>query len=569
MNYRNKIIEKLSYHQYEPISFSDFKNGQLSNKSICYKKEISIENKNIKIEYFLIFSNSALLDFPKIYITENQLLLLQKDFPHITQPIPHLQKRQITYLNNKLYYVCYFMENSQIIPRNDLSKFILVIEKYLVNFFVKLLDQNKYIQEYSEDFLGMVIVLNDLTNDKNHSWHIVKNEGNYDFLSSKSENNIFNLQINDQHNPNFLWLFKNNQFAVQSFLDFIQKWDSIAYRKLREYLSHINKKNRRKPINILIEWQGKLMGASFEWNDCQNKLLKPFLDNQYLAQKVVFYTVNLIDFKTSVLRNLPEKSQNGLLGKKIFQVGLGAIGGYMADSLIKIGAGIDDEFNIIDNDILSIDNIGRHLLGVEYIGKSKSQAFKEYAQRQTFNQIQKLNTKDNNISDYNFQYFMDNPVDLIVDATGSIEVQEYLNELVQQMPLESRPNLLHLWIFGNGECVQGFWHDAKLQDHQGGCIQCLGTSANGLFESTLPIRNLNKEQRFGVCSAFTPYAVSGGMMASSLGINMILEWLESGVVKNNYQTRYNSEYQDEKINDILIMADENCPCCREKYEQSI
>ncbi|XWY20935.1 ThiF family adenylyltransferase [Bisgaard Taxon 45] len=415
----------------------------------------------------------------------------------------------------------------------------------------------------------MVIVLNDLTNDKNHSWYIVKNEENYDFLSSKSENNIFNLQINDQHNPNFLWLFQNNQVAVQSFLDFIQNWDGIAYQKLREHLSHINKKHRRKPINILIEWQGKLMGASFEWNDCQNKLLKPVLDNQYLTQKVVFYTVNLIDFKTSVLRNLPEKSQNGLLGKKVFQVGLGAIGGYMADSLIKIGAGIDDEFNIIDNDILSIDNIGRHLLGVEYIGKSKSQAFKEYAQRQTFNQIQKLKTKDNNISDYNFQYFMDNPVDLIVDATGSIEVQEYLNELVQQMPLESRPNLLHLWIFGNGECVQGFWHDAKLQDHQGGCIQCLGTSANGLFESTLPIRNLNKEQRFGVCSAFTPYAVSGGMMASSLGINMILEWLETGMVKNNYQTRYNSEYQNEKINDMLIMADVNCPYCGEEYAKSI
>lgn len=569
MDYRNKIIEKLSYHQYEPISFLDFKNSQLSSKGICYKKEISVENTNTKIEYFLIFPNSALLDFPEIYITENQLLLLQKNFPHITQPIPHLQKRQIAYLNNDLYYVCYFMKNNQIVPRNDLDKVIIITEQYLMSFFVKLLDKSQYAQESSEDFLGMVIVLSDLTNKKNHSWYIMKNEENYNFLNSKDKNDIFCLQINDQNNPDFSKLFKNNQITTKSLLDFIQKWDNCNYKKLEKHLYNINKKHKKKPINILINWKNKLMGVSFEWNDFQNNLLKKILVHKFLMQSVVFYTVDLIDFKNSVLRNLPQKSQDGLLNKKIFQVGLGAIGGYVADSLLKIGAGIDDELTIIDNDILSIDNIGRHLLGMEYIGKSKSQAFKEYTQKQTFNQLKKLNTNFDNISNYNFQYFVDNPVDLIVDATGSIEVQEYLNELVQLIPLESRPNLLHLWIFGNGECVQGFWRDAKLQNHQGGCIQCLGTSGHGLSENTLPIRGLSKEQRFGACSAFTPYAISSGMMASSLGINMILEWLDTGMVKNNYQTRYNSEYQDEKINDMLIMTDENCPCCGEKYAKSI
>lgn len=565
MNHRNKIIEKLSYHQYEPISFLDFKDSQLSSESICYKKEVIVGNT--KVEYFLIFANSALLDFPKIYITESQLLLLQENFLHITQPIPHLQKRKITYLNNKLYYVCYFLENSQIIPRNNLDKFILAVERCLMSFFVKLFDKNQYVKEYSEDFLGMVMVLSDLTNDKNYFWNIIKNEENYNFLNSKNKNDVFYLQINDQYNPNFLGLFKNDKVTVQSFLDFIQKWDCCNYKKLEGYLYNPNKKHKKEPINILINWKNKLMGVSFEWNDFQHDLLKKILDQKFLKQKLVFHTVNLIDFKTSILRNLPEKSQNGLLNKKVFQVGLGAIGGYMADSLIKIGASIDDEFTIIDNDVLSVDNAGRHLLGMGYIGKSKSQAFKEYAQKQTFNQIKKLNTKFDNIGNYNAQYFIDNPVDLIVDATGSIEVQEYLNELVQQIPLEFRPNLLHLWIFSNGECVQGFWLDAKLQNHKGGCIQCLGTSANGLSENALPIRNLNKEQRFGACSAFTPYVVSGGMMASSLGINMILEWLETGMVKNNYQTRYNSGYQDEKINDMLIMADANCPYCGEKYEK--
>ncbi|UKH19602.1 hypothetical protein D1110_06265 [Actinobacillus pleuropneumoniae] len=275
--------------------------------------------------------------------------------------------------------------------------------------------------------------------------------------------------------------------------------------------------------------------------------------------------MNLIDFKASILRSLPKKSKNGLLDKTVFQVGLGAIGGYMADALTKLGAGVTNDFTVIDDDILSIDNIGRHLLGIEYIGQSKTKAFESYAKKQTFNQLKALKTKYDNIAYYTYQYFIDNPVDLIVDATGSIEVQEYLNELVQKIPLEYRPNLLHLWIFGNGECVQGFWLDTKVQTHQGGCISCLGISGNGLSEKYLPIQDLNTEQRIGVCSAFTPYAVSGGMMASSLGVNMILEWLEIGAVKNNYQTRYNSEYQNGKINDMLIMADESCPYCGEKY----
>ncbi|GAB1668450.1 ThiF family adenylyltransferase [Mannheimia haemolytica] len=567
MNNRHKLIEKLSYYQYEPILFSEFKNGQLSDESLCYKKVIFIENT--KIDYFLIFPNVALLDMPKIYITESQLISLQEQFTHIQQPIPHLQKRQIKYLNNTLYYICYFMENSQIIPRNDLDKLILMIEQYLMDFFIKLLNKDQYIQECQTDFLGTIIALSDLTNDSNHSWQIVKNEEAYQFWNSKGKNEIFYLNIDSEKLPDFLGLVVNQQVMLQSFLNFIQNWDDEKHLKLTEYLNQLNKTNKKQSVNILIDWKDKLMGVSFEWNDCQNKLVKNFLNNKHLTSQVIFFTVNLIDFKSSVLRNLPTKSQGGLLNKKIFQIGLGAIGGYIADSLIKIGAGIENELTIIDSDYFSIDNVGRHLLGIGYIGNNKAEAFQKYAQRQSFNALKKLNCHFGHVGNYSYQYFIDNPVDLIIDATGSIEVQEYLNELVQQIPLEYRPNLLHLWIWGNGECVQGFWLSSQSLNNQNGCIQCLGTSNNGLSEKYLPIKNSLSEQRFGACSAFTPYAVSGGMMASSLGINMILEWLETGAVKNNYQTRYNSEYQDEKINDMFILADKNCPYCGESYAKAI
>ena len=62
MSHRNKIIEKLSYHQYEPISFHDLKHSQLNHESICYKKEILVGDTKMNI--FLIFPNSTLLEFP-------------------------------------------------------------------------------------------------------------------------------------------------------------------------------------------------------------------------------------------------------------------------------------------------------------------------------------------------------------------------------------------------------------------------------------------------------------------------------------------------------------------------
>ena len=93
------------------------------------------------------------------------------------------------------------------------------------------MDKDQYIQEYSEDFLGVVIVLSDLTNDKNNSWYIIKNEDKYNFLELKNKNDIFYLQASDQNNPNFSELFKNGKVTVQSFLDFIQKNGMVVFTK--------------------------------------------------------------------------------------------------------------------------------------------------------------------------------------------------------------------------------------------------------------------------------------------------------------------------------------------------
>ena len=50
-------------------------------------------------------------------------------------------------------------------------------------------------------------------------------------------------------------------------------------------------------------------------------------------------------------------------------------------------------------------------------------------------------------------------------------------------------------------------------------------------------------------------------MATSLGINMILEWLSTGKIEKNYQTRYNSIHYLNKIEDINLIGNDKCQFC--------
>ena len=59
--------------------------------------------------------------------------------------------------------------------------------------------------------------------------------------------------------------------------------------------------------------------------------------------------------------------------KSVVLIGCGSIGGYIAHTLAKSGVG---KLLLIDKDVLEWANIGRHILGAQYIGLSKSEALK-------------------------------------------------------------------------------------------------------------------------------------------------------------------------------------------------
>ena len=76
--------------------------------------------------------------------------------------------------------------------------------------------------------------------------------------------------------------------------------------------------------------------------------------------------------------------------KKVLIIGGGSVGGYVSEYLASVGI---ENIAIIDNDTLRNENLYRHCLGIQYVGKKKVDALKEYLE---------LKYKDINITPHDF-----------------------------------------------------------------------------------------------------------------------------------------------------------------------
>lgn len=207
-----------------------------------------------------------------------------------------------------------------------------------------------------------------------------------------------------------------------------------------------------------------------------------------------------------------------LSDKRIALIGSGTIGGYLAHSLCQIGAGYGDGcIYIYDNDMLKIGNIGRHLLGIKYIGEKKSDAIKHYIDEQGLN--------INIISEGKFSLTSDlSHFDLILDSTGDQAFSLNLSSKVA----EYRSNggnilLIHSW-------VSGFGHTAKslLDNGLSGCYACQFDYSNNLIKSEL-YPSFSDGKAPGVINTFKrscgenhlPFGSEASMLAASLAIQLL------------------------------------------------
>ena len=244
-----------------------------------------------------------------------------------------------------------------------------------------------------------------------------------------------------------------------------------------------------------------------------------------------------------------------LASKRILLIGCGAVGGYLAGSLCRLGAGtgIGGELILCDFDSLWPENIGRHYLGYEYIGQSKSAALvKQLGREMPQSKIVPMEVDVLTLSNH-FAY------DLVIDATGEEGVSRKLNRLHQAALRdgESTCPMLFVWVEGAGEGVQALWSDG----HEHACFECLyeHLSDGGLKRRLSTLKSIPELIRRG-CQTYLPFAVGAAMGAAALATDMVSSW-SIGDVRPRFRSRSREGAITHPVKSHNESRQASCPAC--------
>jgi len=203
-------------------------------------------------------------------------------------------------------------------------------------------------------------------------------------------------------------------------------------------------------------------------------------------------------------------------GKAIALVGCGTLGSHLAKFLIQSGAGASAPLTLIDGQLLSAGNIGRHYLGHSRIGEAKASALAE--ELKSFHPQCDIRAT---VGDALAQKTVLADVNLLVDATGDWNTQYALNELFYEDGIWTDA-ILHCWISGNGAAVQAF---PNVRGDEC-CFRCLRPSmdAGPRFPALKPGVEANMAPATCGDGNYIPYSVAAPATAAGLACDMAIGW---------------------------------------------
>ncbi|MDX6745925.1 ThiF family adenylyltransferase [Polaribacter sp. PL03] len=333
--------------------------------------------------------------------------------------------------------------------------------------------------------------------------------------------------------------------------DFDKKWYKNEFIDIIESrLSKVEKIELKrlmfnlKTTHIILHFQAPNLSNCLIGFNIKTKGLKKSLD----PIEIDIYPISRIDLNYVNLRGGGFENINN---KKVLLIGCGSVGGFIAHKLVKSGVA---NITLVDHDKFDLDNINRHILGLNSIDKIKVEALKEFIEDSVItlkistinSKIEEaINTKKIKLKDY----------DLIISATGNPTVNLWLNDLI--IKTCNKP-LIITWVEPYG--IGG--HSILLNNQKKGCYRCLMDQKTNHNRAAFYSVGQSFIKSLTSCSSvFTPYgvldaeesAINCVKLALSILLgnekdNPIMSWKgdNKSFTDNNYilSQRYNLSHED-------------------------
>jgi hypothetical protein len=308
--------------------------------------------------------------------------------------------------------------------------------------------------------------------------------------------------------------------SIGEFLNWLKRVDSHCAGRARQVINHFA--GRCSWFILLIRTPQAWPGVFIAYPNHP-----PNITGRFKAQKknqikawieqssVIPLAVHRIDSAFIAQRNRP--GEPTLLGRRIALVGCGTIGGYLADLLVRAGAGSNGgELRLIDPDHITAANLGRHRLGLPFLESNKAEAMATQLAKD-FPGI-KLRALPVDIREAHL-----GSAELIIDATGDEGIAMWMARHFGR-PEQFVP-ILHTWIEGAGVSVRTLLRDKP----EAGCYVCFrsGVRDTGPFGlSSLDDPDASIHQTDGCDSVFVPFSGSISLQAAALAMDSVMAWIK-------------------------------------------
>jgi len=331
--------------------------------------------------------------------------------------------------------------------------------------------------------------------------------------------------------------------TVQQLLEWQGLLDQSCRRKILERLEQA----RSMPVGavvILIESPRMTYGVAVDFErDVQEQRKnegKPPMRLYELPAHPM--QVVRIDDRYSAQRNQPGRKT--LAGKKLVLAGCGTIGGYLADLLVKAGAGTGGgKLVLVDFENFVPQNLGRHRLGFANLFDYKAAALKREFERSApgANVVAMMaDAKEAALGDF----------DLLIDATGEESLGHWLAHRYKAA------QMLSVWIEGPGVAVRGLLHASA----EGACYRCLcDANKSGQLRSIQgAVPRLLAGQ--GCEGLYVPFPATVSVQAAALGAEMVSAWV-NGDDAPTLRTRVLDAKYELATTDCTPQRLDGCPAC--------